>query len=479
LKVSVRIFLGYFLIVGLAAYFLLNTFIAQLRPGMRQSMEEAMVDIANLLAEVVEREVIDGSVGTGEFARNMRDFQDRRLNADIWNLKKSDPNLRVYVTDDKGIVIYDSDGRDLGADYSRWRDVHLTLRGEYGARSTLSDPGDELSTVMHVAAPVRQGDRIVGVLTVAKPNISLQPFLEISEQKMTRISLLLVAASLLVGLFFAWWFTHSIRLLAQYARKVGRGERAALPAIHESELAELGNAMERMRQELEGKGYVENYIHTLTHEMKTPLSAIKGAAELLQERMPPAEREKFLRNILGEAGRLQDLVSRMLDLALIEKRQSLQDIETIDLQELVREVASVKAAETRTRKLRIDIGVPGGLAVRGERFLLRQALLNLLDNAIDFSGSGGTIVISGQETDGNCEVRISDEGPGIPEYARERVFERFYSLPRPDSGRKSTGLGLSFGREVALLHHGSVLLENLPRSGLSARLILPAATPAS
>jgi two-component system sensor histidine kinase CreC len=479
LKISGRIFLGYFLIVGLAAYFLLNTFIAQLRPGVRQSVEEVMVDIANLLAEVVEREVVDGSVGEGEFAGEMRDFLRRELNADIWDLKKNHPSLRVYVTDRNGRLIYDSEGAEPGADYSQWRDVYLTLRGEYGARSTPLDPADELSTVMHVAAPIKYRGEIVGVLTVAKPNSSVQPFIEISEQKMTRISLLLVGISLLIGLFFAWWFTHSIRSLAQYARKISSGERAALPEIHESELAELGGAIERMRHELEGKGYVENYIHTLTHEMKSPLSAIKGAAELLQEDMAPAERGKFLLNILSETGRLQDMVSRMLDLALIEKRQSLQDITSVNLAGLVDEVLASKAVEIKTRNLRIQAAVPSALAVRGERFLLRQALLNLVDNAIDFSHAGGAIVINGREYGNDCELAIIDGGPGIPEYAKERVFERFYSLPRPDSGRKSTGLGLSFVREVAVLHQGSISLENLPQGGLAARLILPAISSAT
>ncbi|HEX5056168.1 MAG TPA: two-component system sensor histidine kinase CreC [Gammaproteobacteria bacterium] len=474
MKISARIFLGYFLIVGLAAWLLLNTFIAQLRPGVRQSVEEVMVDVANLLAEIVEREVETGAMSDGEFAREMRDFMRRELNANIWDLKKSNPSLRVYITDRKGRLIYDSEGAPPGSDYSQWRDVYLTLRGEYGARSTPLNPGDELSTVMHVAAPIRRGNEIIGVLTVAKPNSSVQPFIEIGERKMTRISLLLVAASLLVGLFFAWWFTVSIRSLAQYARKVSRRERAPLPEIRESELAELGDAMERMRRELEGKDYVENYIHTLTHEMKSPLSAIKGAAELLQEEMPPAERGKFLRNILGEAGRLQDLVSRMLDLAVVEKRQSLQDVEAVRLGELAEEVAAGKAAEIRSRGLRLRVDVPQKLVVPGERFLLRQALLNLLDNAIAFSGAGGAIAISGAEQEGHCEIVIVDGGPGIPEYARERVFDRFYSLPRPDSGRKSTGLGLSFVREVALLHHGSVRLENLPQGGLAARLLLPA-----
>lgn len=476
MKISVRIFLGYFLIVGLAAYFLLTTFMAQFRPGMRQSMEEAMVDMANLLAEIVEPEVVNGTLGAlgddGAFAGSMQDFLHRRLNATIWDLKKTEPSLRVYITDANGRVIYDSDGLDIGADYSQWRDVYLTLRGEYGARSTMSDPDDTLSTVMHVAAPIRNGEQVVGVLTVAKPNISVQPFIEISREKMTRISLLLVAASLLVGLFFAYWFTGSIRKLARYAQKVSRGERASLPKITESELAELGNAVERMRRELEGKDYVEHYIHTLTHEMKSPLSAIKGAAELLREDMPLEERGRFLRNILSETGRLQDLVSRMLDLAMIEKRQSLQDVQTLELDVLAREVLASKAAEIRHKDLNVKVDVPASLRVSGERFLLKQALLNLVDNAIDFSGHGGVIEIVGREREDRCEIEVIDRGPGIPPYAKERVFERFYSLPRPGGGKKSTGLGLSFVREVAILHRGGIEVENRPEGGLRARLVL-------
>lgn len=473
MKISVRIFLGYFLIVGLAAYFLLTTFMAQFRPGMRQSMEETMVDMANLLAEIVEPDVVNATVSSGAFAGSMQDFLQRRLNATIWDLKKTEPAMRVYITDSNGRVIYDSDGLDVGADYSQWRDVYLTLRGEYGARSTMADPDDTLSTVMHVAAPIRDGGQIVGVLTVAKPNISVQPFIEISREKMTRISLLLVAASLLVGLFFAYWFTGSIRKLASYAQKVSRGERASLPKITESELAELGNAVERMRRELEGKDYVEHYIHTLTHEMKSPLSAIKGAAELLREDMPLEERGRFLRNILSETGRLQDLVSRMLDLAMIEKRQSLQDVQTLELAVLAREVLTSKAAEIRHKDLNVKVDVPASLRVSGERFLLKQALLNLVDNAIDFSGHGGVIEIVGRERDDRCEIEVIDGGPGIPPYAKERVFERFYSLPRPDGGKKSTGLGLSFVREVASLHRGGIEVENRQEGGLRARLTLP------
>ncbi|HEU0188187.1 MAG TPA: ATP-binding protein, partial [Gallionellaceae bacterium] len=109
----------------------------------------------------------------------------------------------------------------------------------------------------------------------------------------------------------------------------------------------------------------------------------------------------------------------------------------------------------------------------GEPFLLRQALANLLDNAIDFSPEGGEITLTLRTESGKHHLSVRDHGSGIPDYALPRVFERFYSLPRPGTQRKSTGLGLPFVREVALLHGGDIELINHPDGGVEARLSLP------
>lgn len=473
MKISARIFLGYFFIVGLGVFWLLNTFMAELRPGTRQAMEEMMVDTANLLAELVEREVAAGTIARGDFSAGMADFLAREFDARIWSKHKTGTDLRVYITDTRGIVIYDSAGRDVGADFSQWRDVFLTLRGEYGARSTRANPGDSQSSVMHVAAPVRQGGELLGVLTTAKPNISVQPFIEFSRQKLAWYSAIVIAVSVAIGLFFSLWFTHSIRKLVRYANRVSRGEKAELPRIQESELAELGGAIEKMRRELEGRDYVERYIHTLTHEMKSPLSGIQGAAELLVEPMPEDERRRFLDNVLTETARLQDFIQRMLDLASVEKRQSLQSIERIDVAALCREVRESKLAELARKQLDVRLDVPVGLAVEAEEFLLRQSLATLLDNAIAFSPAGGEIAVLARAGEAGCEIAVCDRGPGIPEFAVEKVFDRFYSLPRPDTGKKSSGLGLSFAREAMALHRGGVRVENLTGGGLRAVLVLP------
>ena len=105
---------------------------------------------------------------------------------------------------------------------------------------------------------------------------------------------------------------------------------------------------------------------------------------------------------------------------------------------------------------------------------MEQALGNLLDNALDFSPAGGQIRLSGAMEQGGYCFRVRDQGPGIPDYALPRIFERFYSLPRPDKG-KSSGLGLSFAAEVARQHGGRLTLANQPEGGVLAELWLPTA----
>lgn len=112
-------------------------------------------------------------------------------------------------------------------------------------------------------------------------------------------------------------------------------------------------------------------------------------------------------------------------------------------------------------------------AVLGDAFLLRQAVINLLENAIAFSPDGGTVQLRTQLEDGQVQLLVEDRGSGVPDYAIERVFERFYSLARPQTGQRSSGLGLPFVREVARLHGGDVRLRNRDGGGAIATLRLP------
>jgi two-component system sensor histidine kinase CreC len=137
-------------------------------------------------------------------------------------------------------------------------------------------------------------------------------------------------------------------------------------------------------------------------------------------------------------------------------------------------VIESKEPLTSKKNLSVAVEATGDLWVRGDPFLLHQAVSNLIQNAIDFSPAGSPIEIAATADGDRLDVVVRDHGPGIPDYAKEKVFDKFFSLQRPDTGKKSTGLGLNFVKEVALLHHGEIRLENLPDGGLWARLSLPA-----
>lgn len=474
MRIGLRILLGYLAIVAVAALLLTEVFVAEVKPGVRQTMEDTLVDTANVLAELATDDLLAGRIADGRFAERVRGMHGRDPGAAIWGFQKRGTHYRIYVTDARGVVVFDSLGRDVGRDFSRWNDVHLTLRGRYGARSTAEDPDDPESTVMHVAAPIQAADgAIAGVLTVAKPNRTIAPFIERSQSTMLRWGAVLLGVALLVGIATATWLSRQLDALHRYAQAVTAGERAPLP--HTSgEFADLGQALETMRTQLEGKQYVERYVQDLTHEMKSPLAAIRASAELLEQPLGADDQARFAGAILAQGERLAVMIDRLLALAEIEHRRRIESPQLLAVAALLDGVAKACQLTLQARGQRLDVHVEDRLQVRGDAFLLRQAVQNLVENAASFAPAGGTLEIDAASDGERVLIRVCDRGPGIPEFARDRVFDRFYSLPRPD-GHRSSGLGLCFVAQIADLHGGSATLDNRPGGGACAMLRLPKA----
>lgn len=479
-----RIFIGLLLVVGVGGAFLLDWIIDDLTPQYRQSTEEPVVDTASILASLAAAATTNGHIDTALFRSAFHDVYQRSFMAPIYQFVKTHVDLHVYITDAQGQVIFDSvvdattgTGRDEGKNYASWRDVYLTLRGKYGARTTRQNPDDPLSSVMYVAAPIMVHNDIIGVVSVGKPTRNVNQFVASARHKIMFAGIATGAAMLLVGLAMSGMVTRPLRRLTAYAQAVRDGQRVTLPPLGRSEIGTLGQAFEEMRDALEGKQYVEHYVQTLTHEIKSPLAAIQGAAELLQEDMPTARREQFLHNIGSEAQRIQTIIDKLLLLSSLETRKAIADAEVINLYALLQDVQSglMPLVSTRGQHLKLDGSATA--EVRGDPFLVRQAVVNLLTNAIEFTQPGGTITATVQESDRSVSLVVQDNGPGIPDYALQRVFERFYSLPRPDTGKKSSGLGLSLVHEVAILHGGEVTLANTHEGGGVARLTLPRTPP--
>lgn len=471
-----RIFLGILLIYLAGTGFLLYRLLADLDPRYRESAEESLVETAQLLAGVVEGEVRGGAIDTSRLGPLFDSVYARRFQAQIFSHTKQSVELRLYVVDTAGRVLFDSRGSQTGADFSQWRDVRLALRGEYGARTTADVEGDPLSSVMYVAAPVRAQGGIVGAVSVAKPVRSFGQFVEAARRKTLYVGILSAAAALLMALALSAWLVRPFGIINDFVHYVRTERKLSLRPMGRRALGAIREAFAEMRDALAGRNYVADYVQTLTHELKSPLSAIRGATELLQENgMQEADRRRFLANIAGETQRIQEVVDRMLELTTLEARRTLRDARPVALGPLLDELAAAAQPTAGARQVRVRRADAANAAVEGDAFLLRRAVGNLLDNAVDFAPEGSEVRIHLQVLPRSVVVRVEDRGPGIPEYATNQLFEKFYSLPRPRTGRKSTGLGLSFVQQIAALHRGQVTLANGEEGGALATLTLPRA----
>lgn len=465
-------------IIALGFYQLAQHFLAEVEPQTYQATEEMMVDAANLLAEIVEDDFRDGKLDKSPLSSAFNDAHGRLFESRIFDHLKSRVGINAYITDANGIVVFDSEnGRRVGHDLHNMRDVSLTLAGQYGARSSREKPDDLRTSVLYVAAPIGDREKPAGVLTVYKPQLDVMPLVRERRRIIyTACGLIGGGIAFLIGVVFLWLF-RPIGKITGYARAIERGERPAKPKIGIGrEVNTLARALDSMRDSLENRRYVERYIQTLTHEMKSPLAAIRGAAELLDEEMPVETRHRFLENIRAETARSERLINRLLELSAIESRPRLDEPVEIDFRDvLARAIDQAKPLAEIAGVELLHQPVAQPLHVRGDAFILRAALTNLLENAIDFSPRGGSIDITLKADADRMALAIRDHGPGIPDYAREKVFERFYSLRHHGQGRKGTGLGLTLVREAADLHGGSITLEPASGGGTVARLFLPLA----
>jgi two-component system sensor histidine kinase CreC len=474
MKLATRIFFAYLLITAICFCYPVSHFIQDLRMFFLESVEDPLADQANILASIIGARMENGNFEPEGLYDAFQEIYARKLPVVIYGFPKTRVDQSIYMTDASGKIVFDSmDQGNIGKDYSEWWNVSRTLNGEYGARTTRENPDDPVSTVLHVGAPILVNGKIAGVLTVAKPTTNINAFINKEKPKILRLWYIAAALAIVLSLLVSIWLTYPIKRLTRYANNVRDGKRGTLPPLGSSELRDMGLSLENMREALEGKKYVEQYIHTLTHEIKSPLSAIRGAAELLEEQMPAEKRARFLSNIRTEAGRIQDLVDRMLELSELETRQTLRSEETLTLGSLVKTVLESKNPILSRKGIHLMLEVDERVRITGDAFFLHQALSNLIQNSIDFSMPGDWITISSRIEQGRLFLRVDDEGPGIPDHYREKVFDKFFSLQRPDTGKKSTGLGLNFVREVAALHGGDIRLENLPEKGLRAVLSLP------
>jgi len=287
-------------------------------------------------------------------------------------------------------------------------------------------------------------------------------------------TLLALALAALVSYALSTYLTRIITGLARQAERVADGEPGVrLETWTKSELGDLSRALEKMRRKLEGKAYVEEMALTLSHEIKTPLASIRGAAEILDQAEDPATRKKFVGNILGEVDRLASIVTNFLALSRIETAPA-DPAARSSLDETAGQVASIFRSRAASLGLVFETrisGRPCWIGIPADQ--LRRMMEALLENAFQFTPRGGRVIL---ETEPSL-LRIRDEGPGIREELREKVFDRFFTTVNPLTGRRGTGLGLAIVKSIAVRYHARISLDSAPGTGTTVSVRFAEITP--
>jgi len=251
--------------------------------------------------------------------------------------------------------------------------------------------------------------------------------------------------------------THTQRVVIS---KLVPGPRSGLTLVFLTDVTEL-RRLQTVRQE---------FVANLSHELKTPITALRLAAESLEGHPPEDARHRFTDRIVIEADRLAAIVDNLRQLAEIEAGRALVDSSPVEVEAVLREVTQ------RAGGRPVELAVSEGLVVEADRAKLAQALGNLLDNAAKFSPPGTPIEVSAEPAGEEVRITVRDHGNGISPEHWDRVFERFYKVdPARNREVPGTGLGLAIVKHLVLLQGGRVWTEAAPGGGQLFGMALPAA----
>lgn len=223
------------------------------------------------------------------------------------------------------------------------------------------------------------------------------------------------------------------------------------------------------------------FLGMAAHDLRNPLASIRGLTEFLRDgSVGPlnADQQDLIETIHGASQSMLELVNELLDVATIEAGELKMHLDAVDLAALIGKSVGLMNMEAAKKKTVLNFA-PGSTVPKLmiDSAKMRQVIDNLLSNAIKYSPPGAmiTVMLSADEARGTCTFAVQDQGPGIPEGERDRLFKDFSRLSvRPTGGEKSTGLGLAICRKIVEAHHGTISAENLPTKGCEFRVVLPA-----
>ncbi|GIQ64229.1 two-component sensor histidine kinase [Paenibacillus cisolokensis] len=390
-------------------------------------------------------------------------------------LKGRGPSLAAELTPlvATGVALYDMGGNEIGSTLaSGSRDVRDTLdyvRQGYDAYQTTGN-------LVLYFAPLRISGKQIGMIGLSYSLDKDREFLASMQSLFLRIGVVVVAASALIGFLYFSRFAAALHRLRKAADQIRVGQYLdEQPVKSRDELGDLGESVLYMSREIERNfGRQKRFIGSVSHEFKTPLTSIRAYADLLEMYGDdPALLREAAGNIAKETDRLHDMVEKVLRMSALEHYEFDSNAKPLEVQEALADMC----ARMQGLAARSGIAIHTDLepvVIWADSELFEHIFMNLLNNAVKYNTEGGHVYVRCREKDGQVNISVRDTGIGIPEEAKDRLFEPFYTVSKSRSRLSGgTGLGLSVAKQMAEIQGGSVKLAATGPEGSEFVLTFP------
>jgi len=393
------------------------------------------LDSANIITNVVMNNAGPNQIDIKSLEKFILEHKSREIEPqyDEHIIPGSFP--RVVAYDKEGEKIYDSHPSNEKTRKFRWKDIEIK----------------------------NKNGKFVGTISISKLRSDIDPIFNKTKEKIQLISIIVFVAILMVV---------SLLLITLY-KEIKQYERKTLIERIENE-----RLNERVKTESKGREDIEEYINSIKHEITTlMLTASLSIQKINKLKIKNKDLTESIKSIKEDIHEAAELVRRLVQLATFEKKVRLENIEQVNIRSLIDEYLNDQYIEelSKSKNIKIKNEINPKLDIYCEKLLAKRALVNILNNSLDFSPRGSIITIKVNESTTHTNILISDQGVGIPLEAKHKIFTKLcYSTERPDTGKKSTGLGLRFVKQVMSLHGGRVSLDNNPAGvGAVATLSFP------
>ncbi len=341
--------------------------------------------------------------------------------------------------------------------------------------------GMEGRTVLTLGVPIVVGNQVRGAIFLHTPMKVSQALLAGTYRSIATSATMSILVGALLMSLMASRFSRPLVQMNAIAHTIARGQFDRKAEVRtRDEIGQLAQSFNTMAEELKKQEELRSgFVANVSHELRSPLTSIHGFAQgMLDGTIPQSEHQKYLDVIVGETRRLNKLIRELLDLSQIESGKFPLHLQNFDLNELVRRVLITFEEKIDSKNLQIDVDFRQDKAmVNADPDRIEQVLINLLDNAIKFTGDGGRIRIWTHSAQDKLLVGVQDDGPGIPEEDQPYVWERFYKVDKSHTGKKGTGLGLSIVKKIFDQHGERITMQSQLGNGTTFVFSLKNAEP--